>query len=388
MDREDKKRKGLSASFVTGAVALVFLIVGYQVALFLNRTAISKILADRSSPDTVYIAYTPEGNGQTVKEQAVPQAESRANWKRATGNGAEGTRTTRNGTSNDGNRTAGNGTAGNWADETRTTRNGTGNDGNNGIGTGKNGTVGTRTGRQVANKDIRIVSNAPRYRIDQNTGERTRPAKRRPVENFMFNPNTASHDDFQRLGFSEKQASALVNYRNKGGIFRRKSDFAKSFVVADSVYRRLEPYIDIPLLDLNTADSAAFDGLPGIGGYFANKIIEYRTRLRGYSYKEQLMDIYRFDKEKYDALHDLVTVDISTSTPYPLWSLPEDSLAKHPYIGWHAAHGISVYKSANPVEKWTMGGIIEAGILDPGMGVKLAGCLIAPPNADLGHTKP
>lgn len=326
MDREDKKRKGLSASFVTGAVALVFLIVGYQVALFLNRTAISKILADRSSPDTVYIAYTPEGNGQAVKEQEAPR----------TGDVVEG----------------------------------------------------TRTGRQVANKDIRIVSNAPRYRIDQNTGERTRPAKRKQVENFMFNPNTASLEDFQRLGFSEKQASAIVNYRSKGGKFRRKSDFAKSFVVADSVYRRLEPYIDIPLLDLNTADSAAFDGLPGIGGYFANKIIEYRTRLRGFSYKEQLMDIYRFDKEKYDALHDLVTVDISTSTPYPLWSLPEDSLARHPYIGWHAAHGISVYKSANPVEKWTMGGIIEAGILDPGMGAKLAGCLIAPPDADLGHSNP
>ena len=356
MDREDKKRKGLSASFVTGAVALVFLIVGYQVALFLNRTAISKILADRSSPDTVYIAYTIEGNVQTAKEQAAP-------WT---------------GSVNDGNRTTGNGTVRNGAE-----RNGT--DGNK---TSKNGNDGTRSGRQIANKDIRIVSNAPRYRIDQNTGERTRPAKRRPVENFMFNPNTASHDDFQRLGFSEKQASALVNYRNKGGIFRRKSDFAKSFVVADSVYRRLEPYIDIPLLDLNTADSAAFDGLPGIGGYFANKIIEYRTRLRGFSYKEQLMDIYRFDKEKYDALHDLVTVDISTSTPYPLWSLPEDSLAKHPYIGWHAAHGISVYKSANPVEKWTMGGIIEAGILDPGMGDKLARCLIAPPDADIDHSEP
>lgn len=356
MDREDKKRKGLSASFVTGAVALVFLIVGYQVALFLNRTAISKILADRSSPDTVYIAYTIEGNVQTAKEQAAP-------WT---------------GSVNDGNRTTGNGTVRNGAE-----RNGT--DGNK---TSKNGNDGTRSGRQVANKDIRIVSNAPRYRIDQNTGERTRPAKRRPVENFMFNPNTASIEDFQRLGFSEKQASVLVNYRNKGGIFRRKSDFAKSFVVADSVYRRLEPYIDIPLLDLNTADSAAFDGLPGIGGYFANKIIEYRTRLRGYSYKEQLMDIYRFDKEKYDALHDLVTVDISTSTPYPLWSLPEDSLAKHPYIGWHAAHGISVYKSANPVEKWTMGGIIEAGILDPGMGDKLARCLIAPPDADIDHSEP
>lgn len=326
MDREDKKRKGLSASFVTGAVALVFLIVGYQVALFLNRTAISKILADRSSPDTVYIAYTIEGNVQTAKEQAAPR----------TGDVVDG----------------------------------------------------TRSGRQVANKDIRIASNAPRYRIDQNTGERTRPAKRKQVENFMFNPNTASLEDFQRLGFSERQASAIINYRSKGGKFRRKSDFAKSFVVADSVYRRLEPYIDIPLLDLNTADSAAFDRLPGIGGYFANKIIEYRTRLRGFSYKEQLMDIYRFDKEKYDALHDLVTVDKNTSTPYPLWSLPEDSLARHPYIGWHAAHGISVYKSANPVEKWTVDGIIEAGILDPGMGAKLAGCLIAPPDADLGHGNP
>lgn len=375
MDREDKKRKGLSASFVTGAVALVFLIVGYQVALFLNRTAISKILADRSSPDTVYIAYTIEGNVQTAKEQAAPWTGSVADGKRTTGNGTAGNRadetgTARNGT--DGIRT------GSKPDRIRTVRNGA--DGN--------GNDGTKSGRQVANKDIRIVSNAPRYRIDQNTGERTRPAKRRPVENFMFNPNTASHDDFQRLGFSEKQASALVNYRNKGGIFRRKSDFAKSFVVADSVYRRLEPYIDIPLLDLNTADSAAFDGLPGIGGYFANKIIEYRTRLRGFSYKEQLMDIYRFDKEKYDALHDLVTVDISTSTPYPLWSLPEDSLARHPYIGWHAAHGISVYKSANPVEKWTMGGIIEAGILDPGMGDKLARCLIAPPDADIDHSEP
>ena len=356
MDREDKKRKGLSASFVTGAVALVFLIVGYQVALFLNRTAISKILADRSSPDTVYIAYTPEGNGQTVNEQEALWTGSAADENRATGNWTDGNRTGRNGT--DGNKTS------------------------------KNGTVGTRTGRQVANKDIRIVSNAPRYRIDQNTGERTRPAKRKQVENFMFNPNTASLEDFQRLGFSEKQASAIVNYRSKGGKFRRKSDFAKSFVVADSVYRRLEPYIDIPLIDLNTADSAAFDRLPGIGGYFANKIIEYRTRLRGFSYKEQLMDIYRFDKEKYDALHDLVTVDKNTSTPYPLWSLPEDSLARHPYIGWHAAHGISVYKSANPVEKWTMGGIIEARILDPGMGDKLARCLIAPPDADIDHSEP
>ena len=76
-----------------------------------------------------------------------------------------------------------------------------------------------------------------------------------------------------------------MEYRNKGGKFRRKSDFARSFVVSDSIYKRLEPYIDIPLIDLNLADSAAFDSLPGIGGWFASKMLAYRKELGGYSYK-------------------------------------------------------------------------------------------------------
>ena len=58
----------LSASFMTGTIALVFLVVGYQVALFLNRAAVSKVLADRSSPDTVYIAVAPDMNDITEYE--------------------------------------------------------------------------------------------------------------------------------------------------------------------------------------------------------------------------------------------------------------------------------------------------------------------------------
>lgn len=130
----------------------------------------------------------------------------------------------------------------------------------------------------------------------------------RKVENFRFDPNTASIDDLMRLGFSEKQAAAIDNYRSKGGVFRRKSDFAKSFVVADSVYLRLEPYIDIPLIDINSADSAAFDRLPGIGGYFAAKMVEYRERIGGYSSPEQLLEIYNFGQERYEGLKDLITV--------------------------------------------------------------------------------
>ena len=130
----------------------------------------------------------------------------------------------------------------------------------------------------------------------------------RRVESFPFDPNTVSQQDLQRLGFSPKQAQSIVNSRNAGGRFHRPSDFAKSFVVSDSVFRRLEPFIQIPLLDINAADSAAFEQLPGIGPYYAAKMVEYREELQGYTIPEQLLDIWNFGQERLDGLIDLIEV--------------------------------------------------------------------------------
>ena len=207
--------------------------------------------------------------------------------------------------------------------------------------------------------------------------EKYRRATRR-VESFRFNPNTVSVGDLVRLGFSEKQAQAIDNYRAKGGRFRRKSDFAKSFVVADSVYRRLERYIDIPRLDLNAADSTALDALPGIGPYFAAKILSYRVELGGYSYPEQLMDIYHFDQEKYDALSDLVYC--SRPAPFALWMLPADSLSLHPYIrSRQAARSIVLFREHTPREGWSVDALAAAGILPADQAAKLSRCFIADP---------
>lgn len=200
---------------------------------------------------------------------------------------------------------------------------------------------------------------------------------RSKTESFRFNPNTISVEDLCRLGFSPKQAQSIDNYRKKGGVFRRKSDFARSYVVADSVYRRLEPFIDIPLVDLNTADSAEFDALPGIGGWFASKMIEHREKLGGYSYKEQLMDIWNFDQEKYDGLSDLITVSPEAITPYPLWSLPADSLRKHPYIAdYETAKAIVLYRENNGNESLTVPALEEAGVISSEAAEKLGRCVI------------
>lgn len=300
----EKSEKGMSASFITGALALAFLIIGYQTALFMHRAASLRILS--SVPDTVYV-YVPSGDSDSSPES--PSDISAVSYSGS----------------------------------------------------------GRKVSSPAAHSDSRAVQRK-RDVVSSFTPRR--------YENFRFDPNTASAEEFERLGFSSRQAEAILKYRAGGGRFRRKSDFAKSYVVSDSVYRRLEPYIDIPLLDLNTADSAAFDALPGIGGYFASKMVSYRKALGGYSFKEQLLDIYRFDREKYDALSDLVVI-ATPPKPFGLWTLPADSLRLHPYVrNYNTARAIVLYRENNPASALTAEGLAEAGILDEETAAKLARCRI------------
>lgn len=310
--------KKLTNSFVTGAVALVFGVLGYQTALLVHYSAVSKIVADRDRPDTVFVYADAGVAGITGGSENGGGRSSEGNGGRSSGGGSRSSEDRSSG-------------------ERKTVKR------------------SNYSGRDARAEHIHL--SAP-------------PAK---VETFRFNPNTIGVEDMMRLGFTQKQAESIEHYRAKGGRFRRKEDFAKSYTVSDAMYRRLEPYIDIPLLDINTADSAAFDGLPGIGGYFARKMVEYRARLHGYSYPEQLMDIYHFDQEKFDKLKDLITV--GAAEPYPLWSLPADSLRQHPYIGnFSTARSIVFFREHNPREAWTVEGLATAGILTPAQASSLSRC--------------
>ena len=307
MEEGKKKRKALSASFVTGAIALVFLIIGYEVAVFIHKAAVTRIEASRDHPDTVYVYVDRplETDGDTLPSASLRDP-IRAN--------APG-----------------------------------------------------RVSPSVSQTVRKNAHHSPVVNAVRNATRR--------VESFRFNPNTVSVEDLQRLGFSEKQAQSIDNYRQKGGRFRRKEDFARSYVVADSVYDRLEPFIDIPLLDINKADSTALLDLPGIGPYFAGKIVSYRNSLHGYSSKEQLMEIYHFDREKFDGLEDLITC--SAPEPYPLWTLPEDELSKHPHISRTEAHSIVLYREHHTPEECTLEGLKKAGVLSEEHAGRLSKCVIS-----------
>ena len=66
-------------------------------------------------------------------------------------------------------------------------------------------------------------------------------------------------------------------------------------------------------VELNSADQAALEALPGIGPRTAELIIEYRTKNGGFKKVEDLMNIRGIGERTFLRLRDLVRIDTSAS---------------------------------------------------------------------------
>ena len=187
----------------------------------------------------------------------------------------------------------------------------------------------------------------------------------RTYESFAFDPNTVSVADLQRLGLSERQAESIENYRSKGGRFRSKEDFRKMYVVSDTLFARLEAYIDIPKLELNRADSAALVALRGIGPYYARKILDYRERLGGFVDAAQLLEIDGLDADRLAGFSEDVTVDAKKIRKIDLWHASDTVLARHPYIGAKGARSVLRYRQLYDSARWTLPDLAKERALLP-----------------------
>lgn len=201
------------------------------------------------------------------------------------------------------------------------------------------------------------------------------------AQRFSFNPNNLPESEWKKLGLSEKQIHSIKKYESKGGVFRCKEDVKKMVVISSALYTSLEPYISIPnekeksvtrekknttppiaILELNTADSTQLTSIKGVGPYFAKGIIKYRTILGGYHSKEQLLEVWKLDKEKYEMIQAFIRVDssriqkknINTSTAQEL---------KHPYINWKVANAIVNYRMKHG-NYATVGEVKKTGLID------------------------
>ncbi|MBQ7517400.1 MAG: helix-hairpin-helix domain-containing protein, partial [Bacteroidales bacterium] len=152
-------------------VAFILVIVGFQLLLFGYRAAERILLAHRDRPDTVYVVDSALA-ARLLEEDREGESGARSR-----------------------------------------------------VATGVDAGVAGGSGAVDSSPGVSIRKNAPHEADAERIVSRS---PRRKVENFRFNPNTATLDEFRRLGFTDKQAQSIERYRQKGGRFRRKSDFAKS----------------------------------------------------------------------------------------------------------------------------------------------------------------
>ncbi|WP_320052344.1 helix-hairpin-helix domain-containing protein [uncultured Acetobacteroides sp.] len=179
---------------------------------------------------------------------------------------------------------------------------------------------------------------------------------------FKFDPNTATLEEYQALGFSLKQSQSLLNYRAKGGRFRKPEDFKRSFVVSGEHYKRLAAYIVIQnstkdtvpwhvyqpvvfqLVDLNDADTTSLKTLKGIGSAIAKRIVDYRRRLGGFARNEQLLEVYGIDSSKYSLLQNQLKRP-SKWTKICINTADVETLKRHPYISPYEARNIVYFRT-------------------------------------------
>ena len=222
-------------------------------------------------------------------------------------------------------------------------------------------------------------------------------------ELFPFDPNTASAEDFERLGLESWQARSIIRFREKGGIFSRPSDFARVYGITKRTYEVLLPFIQIaddykPAADfygkegygrggrrytpyynnreeryrrydqdktslsegkseakvysyphklranehieINGADTTLLMKIPGIGSYYASRIVRYRERLGGFASAQQL--------EEIDGLPEsaiaYIKIDYQQIRKMNLNKLTLNQLKKHPYLNFYQAKEICDYR--------------------------------------------
>lgn len=240
-----------------------------------------------------------------------------------------------------------------------------------------------------ADSITRITSNTTKEKYNSQKGKSN--SSKRKFAGFLFNPNSISQHQWEKLGLSTKQAASIIKYRNKGGKFRIKSDLKKMYTISDRKYQELYPWIDLPekkvkevvalvkgkdgfqdqnfdqidtlssvevpnwentpntialkSINLNTADTTDLKAIRGIGSFYARKIVEYREQLGGYISFNQLNEIWKMREETMQAMEPYVFIVKSDVRKIAINEVDVETLKNHPYVSWKIAKALVNYRT-------------------------------------------
>jgi competence ComEA-like helix-hairpin-helix protein len=182
-------------------------------------------------------------------------------------------------------------------------------------------------------------------------------------EIFAFDPNSISEAELFRLGLPSATVKSILNYRIKGGKFRKPEDLKKMYAMSDSDYTRLIPLAQFPPEDVNanrpmqgkkTIDPAPVDinlagieqwkTLPGIGGKRAELVVQYREKLGGFQSVEQVAEMRSLPDSVFQQIRPWLRLGATQLRKINLNTASVADLDAHPYISKRQAELIVAYR--------------------------------------------
>ncbi len=127
------------------------------------------------------------------------------------------------------------------------------------------------------------------------------------------NLNFCNANELQKIdGIGEKLSKRIIKYRNSIGSFKSKEQLQKVYGLKQEVVAKiLNRYYIIKVetlnsnefdnttttKDLNKATAIDLKTINGIGEILANRIIKYRTKIKGFYFSDQLKEVYGLSPE-------------------------------------------------------------------------------------------
>ncbi len=143
-------------------------------------------------------------------------------------------------------------------------------------------------------------------------------------------------------------------YGGKGKPYYRDGTPYRKSVYRDTAFAKTDFYKyktrfrkPIPAVDINAADSAQWERLPGIGPSFARRIVRYRDRLGGFHSVQQVSEVYGLADSVFKKIQPFLRLGDVSLRKLSLNDTDEKSFALHPYINTNLARLIVRYRSAH-----------------------------------------
>ena len=195
------------------------------------------------------------------------------------------------------------------------------------------------------------------------------PQQNKVIRLFQFDPNTLDEEGFIELGVPERTARTIINYRSKGGRFRKPDDLRKIYslkkedadriipyarIAADHTYTdrdyrdqystRTFPKASVSAIDINTATIDEWRALPGIGEVLSARIVRFRQSIGGFSSIEQVAKTYGLRDSTFQLIKPYLKLAVPAVNKININTAHENELMECSAVSKDIAQAIVIYR--------------------------------------------